>query len=234
MIYDPYVWFTPMYMLKCIHDTYEHYKSSGEKISSEMQKALNEAWVTAIACFGFNAQLHNEFRLQLVSPKEQSPDTRVLYQLPVPKDYKYESNGAYWDIEVVTLDEHSPEKYVDDFLLRTKLASTKSYDHKTIILCFINKKIVGGKVWREVQKELSKIEHKNSVFLLGSPKPPPAFKYVFARVHPSLDSFNEIDLKENIKTKYSKAGGTLFMDLPLAGQRSKRERKPNINPFLDN
>lgn len=233
MIYDPYVWFTPMYMIKCIQDTYEHYKKTGDKIPSDMQKALNEAWASAIACFGFNILQKNEFRLQLVNPKERSPDIRVLYQLPIPKDYKYESNGAYWDIEVVTLDKNSPEKYVDDFLLRTKLASTKSYDNKTIILCFINKKIEGGKVWREVHMELSKVKHKNNVFLLGSPKPPPEFTYVFARVHPRLDSVIEIDLRNSMIQKYSKAGGTLFTNLPLPGLRPKREMKPKINPFLD-
>ncbi|MBI3494734.1 hypothetical protein HY004_02005 [Candidatus Saccharibacteria bacterium] len=198
-----------------------------------MQKALNEAYATAVACFGFNAQLSNEFRLQLVDPTERSPDIRVLYQLPTPKNYRYETNGAYWDIEVVTLDENSPEKYVDDFLLRTKLSSKKSYDRKTIILCFINKKIEGGKIWGEVQKTLSECSHKNDVFLLGSPKPPPDFKYIFARVHPNLDSVNEIDLKEAIQTKYSKSGGTLFMNLPLPNQKTQRDMKPNINPFLD-
>lgn len=233
MIYDPYVWFTPMYMIKCMGDVINDYKSRGEKIPRAMQKTLDEAWATSIACFGFNQLMNNEFRLRLVDPKEGSPDLKILYQLPIPKNYKYETNGAYWDIEAVTLEENSPEKYVDNFLLRTKLASTRSYDEKTVILCHINKKIEGGKIWREVHKELSKIKHKNNVFLLGSPKPPPEFKFVFARVHPGLDSVIEIDLRESMKTKYKKAGGTLFMNLPLPGQRTSRPMKGQINPFLE-
>lgn len=233
MIYDPYIWFTPMYMIKCVHDTYSFYKKSDDKISSTLQKALDEAWAASIACFGFNQLMSNEFRLRLVDPKEGSPDIKVLYQLPVPKNYKYETNAAYWDIEVVTLNNNSPEKYVDDFLLRTKLASTRSYDQKTIVLCYINKTITGGKVWKKVQRELSKVRHKNSVFLLGAPKPPPEYKFLFARVHPSLDSITTFDLQQAMKTRYTKAGGTLFMNLPLPGRRTVRPVKNKINPFIE-
>ncbi|MGH7196382.1 MAG: hypothetical protein ACREGJ_01290 [Candidatus Saccharimonadales bacterium] len=131
-------------------------------MSSEMRDAINESRATAIACLGFNKLMDNEFRLQLVDPKQQSPDIRVAYEVPAPEGSKHDEWLNYWDIEIVTLDEHSPEQNVDDFLKRTKFAATKAYDKETIILCYINKDIVHGKLWKDVNKELAKLTPQNN------------------------------------------------------------------------
>lgn len=162
MIYDPYVWFTPAYMIQCGVQAQKQFREQGVKVSSEMRDAINESRATAIACLGFNKLMDNEFRLQLVDPKQQSPDIRVAYEVPAPEGSKHDEWLNYWDIEIVTLDEHSPEQNVDDFLKRTKFAATKAYDKETIILCYINKDIVHGKLWKDVNKELAKLTPQNN------------------------------------------------------------------------
>lgn len=232
MIYDPYVWFTPAYMIQCGIQARKQFQNQNTKVSSEMRDAFNESLATSIACLGFNKLMKAEFRLQLVSPKEQSPDIRVVYEVSAPKGSKYDTQLNYWDIEVVTLDEHSPEQNVDDFLKRTKFAATKAYDKETIILCYINKDIVHGKLWKDVNKELAKLTPKNNTFLLARSHPT-NFTYYLARVHPHFDSLTEIDVSEDMKKAYKKPGGTLFANMPLPNHRTKREQRSGINPFLE-
>ena len=99
MIYDPYIWFTPAYIIQCGVQAEKHFTNQGIKIPYEMRDAINESRATAIACFGFNKLLANEFRVQLVSPKERSPDTRVIYEIPAPTDSKYNKWAQYWDMK---------------------------------------------------------------------------------------------------------------------------------------
>lgn len=219
-------------MIQCGIQAQKQFRDQGHKVSSEIQHALNESLATAIACFGFNKLMGKEFRIQLVDPKERSPDIRVMYETPAPKDSKYDEWANYWDIEVVTLDEHSPEQNVDDFLKRTKFATTKAYDKETIILCYINKDITHGKLWKDINKELAKLAPKNNTFLLGRTHPA-NFTYCLARVHPHLDSLINIDVPEDAKKIYKKPGSTLFINLPLPNQKTTRQARSGINPFLE-
>ena len=140
--------------------------------------------------------------------------------------------GTILGYEVVTLDEHSPEQDADEFLKRTKFAATKSYDKETVILCYINKDIVNGKLWKDVSAELAKFASKNNTFLLGKTHPT-EYRYYLARVYPALDSVIDINIPEDAKSAYEKPGGTLFINLPLPNQRSVREQRRGINPFLE-
>lgn len=232
MIYDPYLWFTPGYIIHCGIKARKKFSDENVKISGEISKALNESYAAAVACLGFNKLLGKEFRLQLVSPKEQSPDIRVSFEVAAPADSKYKEFLHYWDIEIVTLDEHSPEQNVDDFLKRTKFAATKSYDKETIILCYINKDIVNGKSWMGISNGLCQLALQNSTFLLGKIHPT-EFRYHLACVHPKLDSPIEIDVKKDAEKPYAKSGGTLFANLPLPGQKTTRKQRAGINPFLE-
>jgi hypothetical protein len=138
MIYDPLVWFNPAYMIQCGIQAREYFESKSEKLPSDMRKAIEESFAVSVMSLGVNQMLDLQLRVQLVDPVERSPDIRAMYELPMPEGSKFEYNMEYWDVEVVMLEEHSSEQ-VDDFLKRTKLASTKSYDKETIILCYINR-----------------------------------------------------------------------------------------------
>jgi hypothetical protein len=232
MIYDSYLWFTPGYMIQCGIQARKKFREEGKRAPSEMSKALNESYATAVACLGFNKLMNKEFRLQLVSPQERSPDIRVSYEVPAPEGSRHDEWLNYWDIEVVTLDEHSSEQDADDFLKRTKFAATKSYDQETIILCYINKDIVHGKLWKHVSAELAKLSPQNSTFLLGRTHPT-EYKYYLARVHPHLDSLIDVNVREDAQKVYKKSGGTLFANFSLPGQRTTREQRAGINPFLE-
>lgn len=232
MIYDPYMWFTPGYMIQCGIQARKKFSDESIKVSGDMNKALNESYAAAVACLGFNKLTSKEFRLQLVSPKEQSPDIRVSFEVAAPTDSKYKQFLHYWDVEIVTLDGHSPEQNADDFLKHTKFATTKSYDKETIILCYINKDIVNGKLWKDVSRELAQLTPQNNTFLLGR-NHPSELKYYLARVHPHLDSLIEIDVKKDAEKPYAKSGGTLFANLPLPGQKTTRKQRAGINPFLE-
>lgn len=232
MIYDSYIWFNPAYMVHCGIEAQKHYQETGVLIPSELGKAINESRAASILCLGINRLQNFELRVQLVNPKEQSPDIRVMYEVATPGNEKFDEKAEYWDIEVVTFEKNSPETQVDDFLKRTKLAAGKSYDNKTIILCLIDKEVTNGKLWKDVHRELVKLRTNNSIFLLGKTRADKAI-YAIARVNPSLDSIIEIDVLEESKKKYRKPGGTLFANLALPNQRTNRKPKSGINPFLD-
>lgn len=233
MIYDPYVWFNPPYMIHCGVEAQKYFQQSGISISSNLAKAINESRAASILCLGINKIQNLELRVQLVNEKnEQSTDIRAMYELPMPESNKFDEKAEYWDIQVVTFEKHSPETQVDDFVKRTKFAAKKGYDRETIILCFIDRNITNGKLWKDVHKELRHLKPKNNTFLLGKTHPTKAI-YAMARVHPYLDSVVEIDVLEEAKKKYRKPGGALFANLALPNQRTSREPRSGINPFLE-
>lgn len=229
MIYDPLVWFNPAYMIHCGIEARRQLEKGGSKITSDVHKAIEESFCSSVMALGVNRLLNLQLKVQLVDPKEQSPDIRMMYELPMPESDKFDEKAEYWDVEVVTLGEYSPEQ-VDDFLKKTKLASNKAYDKATIILCYINKNVEKGKLWRDVSAELSKLSSPNNVFLLGRAHPTEAV-YQIARVNPRFDSIIEFSVMEEAKKTYNKPGGTLFTK--IIGRKTKRKQRSGINPFLE-
>lgn len=230
MIYDPLVWFNPAYMIQCGIQAREHFESKGEKLPSDVRKAIEESFAVSVMSLGINQMLDLQLRVQLVDPAERSPDIRAMYELPMPEGSKFEYNMEYWDVEVVMLEEHSSEQ-VDDFLKRTKLASTKSYDKETIILCYINRDISGGKLWKDVSSEIQKLKTPNSIFLVGKSHPTRAI-YDLGRINPFFDSIIRFDVMEEAKRKYRLTGGTLFAN--VRDRKTDRPPRRGINPFLEN
>lgn len=216
-------------MIQCGIQAQEHFDSANQKISSDMKKAITESYATSVMALGANQLLDRQLRIQLVDPKERSPDNRLMYEVAMPPGSKHDFNMEYWDVEVVTLEEHSNEQ-VDDFLKRTKLASTKSYDQETIILCYINRDIANGKLWSDVSDELKKLNTPNNIFLIGKIHPTKPI-YQLARVNPTFDSIIEYDVNEEVKKPYDKTGGTLFTPIPL--EKVTRKPRRGINPFLE-
>lgn len=230
MIYDPLVWFNPAYMIQCGIDARKRLEANSIKLSSEMRKTIEESFAVSVMALGVNSLLNVQLRAQLVDPDERSPDVRLMHEVPMPESTKYEFKLNSWDVEVVTLEEHSEEQ-PDDFLKRTKFASKKSYDKETIILCYINKDVKNGKLWHEVSKELAALKTTNNIFLLGKAHPARPV-YQVARVNPVFDSILEFDVLEEAKKKYDKPAGALFTE--VRGRKTNRGQKRGINPFLEN
>ena len=229
MIYDPLVWFNPAYMIHSGIEAKKQLENDGLKITGDVRKAIEESFCTSVMALGVNSLQNLQLRVQLVDPKEQSPDIRVMHELPMPESDKFDEKAEYWDVEVVTLGEYSHEQ-PDDFLKNTKLKATKAYDKETIILCYINKNVKNSKVWSDVSVELSKLSSQNNVFLLGKAHPTKAI-YQIARVNPTFDSILEFNVMEEAKKPYDKPGGTLFTK--IIGRETKREPRNGINPFLE-
>ncbi|MFA5015492.1 MAG: hypothetical protein WC549_08135 [Actinomycetota bacterium] len=230
MIYDPLVWFNPAYMIDCGIKARQHFESIGEKLSSDMNKALGESFAVSVMSLGVNQLLDMQLRVQLVDPKDRSPDLRVMHEVPMADTSKFDLKMNYWDVEVVTLEEHSNVQ-VDQFIKDTKLkASKKSYDKDTIILCYIDKDISDGKLWKDVSAELQKLKVPNNIFLVGKTHPTKPI-YDVARVNPVFDSIIRFDVMEEAKKKYDKPEGTLFTG--VRDRKTPREQKAGINPFLE-
>src|SRR3990167_5812505 len=159
----------------------------------------------------------------------RSPDLRVMYEVPMPESDKFEHKMESWDIEVVTLEGHSSEQ-PDDFIKKTKFKASKSYDAKTAILCYINKDVRNGKLWRDVSTGLQSLSAPNDIFLLGKAYPNKPI-YQIARVNPGFDSVLEFNVMEEAKKKYDKPGCTLFTQ--ILGRKTQRKQRSGINPFLE-
>ena len=182
------IWFSPRKIL--LRHAQEEEKL-GDKINEGKYKILREARAVAIMLLGIEKRQGREYWLQLVDPKEHSPDIRTATHMPETDRWL-----AYQDVEVVTLESHSPED-VDDFLKRTKLSAKKSYDRQTIILCHVDKDI-RTKQWKDISASLAGVEKKNDVYLLGRTDPQ-ALKYQLARIHPQLDHIVKFDAMEEAR-----------------------------------
>lgn len=216
-------------MIHCGIVVKKKFEADSKKLPSDLRKAIEESFCCSVLAFGVNRLLNMQLRLQLINPNEQSPDIRMMHELPMPESDKYEFKMEYWDVEVVTLEEHSHEQ-PDEFLKKTKLAATKSYDQKTIILCYINKIVKSGKLWRDVSTELQSLKSPNNIFLLGKAHPTKSI-YQVSRVNPTFDSIHEFDVMKEAKKKYDKSGGTLFTK--VLGKETSRTQRSGINPFLE-
>ena len=100
----------------------------------DFQKA-QEMFIGAIAVIGaYKLSSENKYFIQ-VNNRSSTPDViaGVLIQNPGEK-----ITLAHTPLEIVELEENSPETDLFDFIKRTKLPPVKDYKN-TMILCFVNK-----------------------------------------------------------------------------------------------
>jgi len=229
MQYDKHIWFNPAYLIHCGIEAQKHAVAKGRPLSSDVRKAINESRATAIWALGNNRVLNMEQLVQMAAPNEQTPDTRVMYPTKGPLPNKDMPWGEFWDVEVVTYEEHSKEP-IDDFLKRTKLAATRSYQTGTIILCYIDKFIEDGKLWSDIHKDLKDVKSDLQVFLLGKTHPDKPI-YAMARVYPTFDALVQIDVIEEAKRKYANPKGTQIINFPGDEIKIKLPER-GYNPFI--
>ena len=219
MDYLPNIWFSPR---KILLRFAQKEQEVGEKIKTASEyKTIREARIVAIMLLGIEKLYKREYWLRLVDPKESTPDIKTATQVS-----ETDNRLAYQDVEVVTLESHSPED-VDDFLKRTKLSAKKNYEERTIILCEINKN-TQTKPWQEISEALAIVDKKYDVYLLGR-NDPVAMKYQLARIYPKLDEIIKFDAMEEAYDTNKKVRDT--MHFILGTQRKEWEEEQNYEPF---
>ncbi len=216
MEYRKNIWFSPRKILARYE---EKKKELGSKIESSKFKILNEAKSVAIMLLGIQKIQSREYWLQLVDPKEQTPDIRTATHLKELSNFPL----TYQDVEVVTLEKHSNED-IESFLKRTKLSESKSYQEDTIILCVVNKNIQ-TKSWKEISKSLGQIKNNVVVYILGRTDPIDP-KYQIACVYPSFTHAIKFDVQEEV---LKPARDT--MQFKRSTKRSEQKSTENFEPF---
>lgn len=193
MLYRPDIWFSPRIILSRYA---RKEKELGKAIKKHPDyKQMREARSVAIMLLGMIKKQGIFYWIQMVNPKERTPDIRTMRLLKRP-------GKSDWmeleDVEVVTLTEFTDEA-IDVFLKRTKLSAKKVYPAKTTVLCHIDRDIK-TKPWREIHSLLEKVKAKNDTFFLAKVDPERQI-YQLARIHPKLDMLITYDAtKEVVKS----------------------------------
>lgn len=229
MLYSRNLWFNPAYLLHC------GFEAEKKGVSPDVLKAINETRATCIWALGTNQILGRQHLVNIVDPKEQTPDTRVVLEAK-PRGQAKLRWGQYLDVEVVTYEETETAP-VDEFLIKKKLSTQRAYQPGTIILCYVNKSVQNGKLWKDIYRDLSSISLPQlDTFLLGKTHPTRPV-YTMARVYPQFDSVIQIDVLEEAKKKYSEPGGTRILEFLSDDPKKLNNLKTRIpargyNPFL--
>jgi hypothetical protein len=183
MLYRTDVWFSPEKVLLRYDQKMQALGAAFQKLPE--YKTMREAQAAGLLLIGMQKMQGREYWMQLVNPKEQSPDIRSATQM-IEIDNRLQTQ----DVEVVTLGPYVLEN-VDDFLRRTKLANTKTYPNDVTILCYIDRDTTVAS-WRDVSNALKQTGKKNDVFILGrTDKQAP--KYQLARINPEIDHVIRFD-----------------------------------------
>ena len=185
--FNPNIWFPPRNILY-------HYARKEQELGNELKtgkyKVIRESRSVALMLLGIMKIQERDYWLQLVNPKEQTPDIRTATKekRPGKSDWLYTQ-----DVEVVTLNSFSNVD-VDDFIKKTKLSGRYAYPNDTTILCHIDK-TTNTKPWNDIHKSLSEVADKHDVFLLAKVNPN-ALIYQIAKIHPTVDiltTFNALE-----------------------------------------
>jgi hypothetical protein len=217
MNYRRDVWYSPRKIL--LRAAQEETKLGAAFKKSPKYKAVIEARAVALMLLGIEKIQGREYWLQIVDPVEQSPDIRTATHM-----IETDNRLAYQDVEVVTLESHSPED-IDDFLKRTKLSSEKSYQEDTIILCYIDKNMA-TKPWSEINKALAALGRKYDIYVLGRTDAVEQ-NYQLVRVYPSIDHMINYDAMEEAKKS---ARDTMRFERGTV-KKASRDENENHEPF---
>src|SRR5260370_7586564 len=232
MTYDKHVWFNPSYLLHCGFEAEKQAAASCKSLTSDTLKAINESRATCLWVFGTKKIEGNEHLVQMVNPREETtPDTRVFHPTYKQLKTKVVRWGGYIDVEVVTYNEYSSAP-IDEFLKATKLALGKAYQADTIVLCYIDKNIQGGKLWKDIHRDLQGVKSQLETFLIGKTHPTEPL-YTSAMVHPRYEDIVQFNVLEEARRKYRNNKGVQIVNLPGDQVKIKLPVK-GFNPFTYN
>lgn len=213
------IWFSPR---KILLRYAQKEAELGEKLIKEKNyKQMREARSVALMLFGIIKIQKKPYWMQLVDPKERTPDIRTMRLV----NRLGKSDWCeYQDVEVVTLTNFTKEAS-DEFIKRTKLATKKAYPRTTTILCHIDRNIK-TKSWATIHSSLKTSKPRNDVLLLGRTDPTKQI-YQLARVHPRLDMLTIYNVLEEAKKFPGKDTRRL-----IRGEKKISFREPvNYEPF---
>jgi hypothetical protein len=189
MEYRTDVWFSPRKIIIRYHERLKEMVEGKFASSSWDIKQVQEAVTVATALLGIQKINSKEYWLQIIDPREGTPDIRTM---------TLNSDGSkleVQDIEVVTMVEEYSEDNIRDFLLRTKL-TTKVYPKNTTILCFINKATYIGPLDR-ILENMEEGLIRNDIVLMG--RTDPMYEnYQIGWAHPSPHHAVQFNLGEEL------------------------------------
>ena len=178
-------WHSPRYVLDAFDWLLKKY--NGLVVKEREFKSAREARAVAILLLGISKQQNQHYVMQV--SREESPDIISLTLIERENKPVY---ALIQEVEVVTLNMHSKDIDVVNFLKRTKLSPKKSYDDKTVILCEIRKKMQ-LESYEIINKKLNKIQAKTDIFLLGKISPNKQI-YQMCQVWRKLNMIYDIDV----------------------------------------
>ena len=147
----------------------------------KIYRKAKELYVVAMFAIGMQKAYDRQLWFVLSPDSEQSPDVRTYIEelSDADKAPKY----SYQDVEVVAYIPKLNEGMID-FLKRTKLSSSKSYDEKTTILFHIEKagQLPDRAKWDELARENIS---KANVYMLGKRSPTEPI-YQIVQVYPTF------------------------------------------------
>lgn len=184
-------WYSPKFVIQAFHKLAQKYSGQIEKHDRKFRVA-HEMFETAIALLGvYKLDESNKYFMQ-TNQQSKSPDVVAVKLI---EENKLVTSGVS-QVEVVTMEEHSPENNVVDFLLRTKFSNKKSYSQTTLILCTVNKKIQIN--LDEVRDRIKEINPKSALYILGK-VPETEGKWVIYSPHPITTKPVTFDVAEVAK-----------------------------------
>jgi hypothetical protein len=98
----------------------------------KVPKKVEEMWAAAVMLVGMQEIQGRQYWLQPVSDSEGAPDVRTITKLE--RNDGRADDYTFQDLEVVSYTDASRGEPLPTFLLRTKLAPDKAYDHLTTVL----------------------------------------------------------------------------------------------------
>lgn len=192
---DP-IWYPPLNVAHYFM-MLEGCTNEDDKKQKPFRKA-EEMFAVSLMLLGIEKAQNRKYWLQAVGDDAQSPDVRTgTFTPPTTSAAPMFSTQ---DVEVVTYDENSTDSLFD-FLKRTKLSPSSSYDELTTVLCRIRR---GAQLppLHELHKQLASIGSKVPVMILGKISPDQDLYKIF-QVNPAIDLVVEFNLAEELRRQHT-------------------------------
>lgn len=212
------IWFSPILIIDRFLEVLKNGES--ELRQRKYYKEMDEAFIVAQFILGMRKRHDVELFLQIVDPKEQAPDIRIMTNVKVEDMFKIQVVHL---TEVVTHEVHSPEG-VAEFLLRTKLNDRKIYQDTTTIICWIAKESE-MESFTEITRKLNKVKKNIQVFLMYVVSIDPCV-FRISLVYPGLKHVVEFNPHEEVKVPYSKSVVRIFKSISM-----ETKKESYIDPF---
>ncbi len=185
-------------------------------------KRAREMFVAAIATIGAYVLDHeNKYMIQL-NNQSSTPDVMSSVLVETPGELV---TLAHTPLEIVELEEHSPDTDLFEFIKRKKLYPAKKYEN-TMILCFVNKDIP----YQDPRELVAKFNAENpsgSIFILGRASGKDINKYRIMTPYPVPSPFVDFDVVETVHSYHMPDSVTMVKGVV----RKLTHERQRLEPF---